>query len=84
MSMTNKQWTFVSLVLTALLIALLIFGGAYRAIGVLFLPLGLWLSLRREPEQRQVRPTIKVLGWIFVGLAIVALVASVITIAAGR
>jgi hypothetical protein len=82
--MTNKQWTFASLVLAALLTALAIFGGGYRAVGVLFLPLGLWLSLGREPEQRQIRPAIRVLGWLFVGFAVVALVGSLIAITAGR
>ena len=84
MSMTNKQWAFLGLGVAVLLAALVIFGGRYRAIGILFLPLGLWLSLRREPEQTQIRPGIKVLGWVFVGLAIVALIASVVAITAGR
>ena len=86
--MTNNQWTFVNLTLTALLtaflIALVIFGGRYCAVGALFLPLGLWLSLRREPEQMRIRPTIRVLGWVFVTLAVVALVASVIALTAGK
>lgn len=84
MTMTNKQWTFASLVLAALLTALIIFDGRYRTVGVLLLPLGLWLSLRREPEQMQIRPVIRVLGWVFVGLAMVAIVTSVIAITAGR
>jgi hypothetical protein len=64
MTMTNKQWAFVSIVLVAVLIALVIFGGGYRAVGALFLLLGLWLSLRREPEQMRIRPAIRVLGWL--------------------
>ena len=81
--MTHKQWTLASLGLAALLIALAVFGGSYRAGGILLLPLGLWLSLKREPEQKQIRPAIRVLGWVFVGLAIVALVASLIAITTG-
>ena len=82
--MTHKQWTLVSLALAALLIALAVFGGSYRACGTLLLPLGLRLSLRREPEQKQIRPAVRVLGWVFVGFAIVALVASLIAITTGR
>jgi hypothetical protein len=63
---------------------LALFGGGYRALGILFLPVGLWISLRREPEQMKVRPAIQVLGWIFVGVAAIAIVAAVIAIAAGR
>ena len=84
MTLTNKQWTWVSVVAAALLLALAIFGGGYRSLGTLFLPIGLWFSLRREPEQREIRPAIRVLGWIFVGVAVVAIVASVIAITAGR
>ena len=82
--MTSKQWTGVSLALAVLLSALTIFGGRYRVAGVLFLPLGLWLTLRREPEPNRIRPWIKVLGWILVRFSIVVLVASVIAIVAGR
>jgi hypothetical protein len=59
MSITNRQWTFASLVLALLLAALFTFGGHYRSVRVLFLPLGFWLSLRREPEQMQVRPWLR-------------------------
>jgi hypothetical protein len=84
MTMTSKHWTLVSVVSAALLLALALFGGGYRALGILFLPVGLWFNLRHEPEQRETRPAIRVLGWIFVGVATVAVVASVITIAAPR
>ncbi len=84
MTLSSKHWTLVSVVSAALLLALAIFGGSYRALGVLFLPLGLWFSLRREPEQAEIRPAIRVLGWIFIGVAAAAIVASVIAISAGR
>ncbi|PYK62388.1 MAG: hypothetical protein DME21_06580 [Verrucomicrobia bacterium] len=84
MTLTNKQWTWVSVVSAALLLALAIFGGGYRSLGILFLPVGLWFSLRRQPEQREIRPAIRVLGWMFVGVAAVAIVASVIAIASAR
>jgi uncharacterized membrane protein len=84
MSITNRQWTLASLVVAVLLAALFVFGGHYRAILVLFLPLGFWLSLRREPEQTQTRPGIRALGWVFVCFSILVLIASLITIAAGR
>jgi hypothetical protein len=84
MTLSSKQWTLVSVVSAALLLALAMFGGSYRALGVLFLPVGLWFSLRHEPEQREVRPAIRVLGWIFIGVAAAAIVASVIAISAGR
>lgn len=84
MTMTSKQWTLVGVVSAALLLALAIFGGGYRSLGTLFLPLGLWLSLRHEPEQREVRPAIRVLGWLFVIVAAAAIVVSVIAIAVGR
>ena len=74
----------MSVVSAALLLALAIFGGGYRSLGTLFLPVGLWFSLRREPEQREIRPAIRVLGWMFVGAAAVAIVASVIAIASAR
>ncbi|MCU1295038.1 MAG: hypothetical protein JWP08_3888, partial [Bryobacterales bacterium] len=38
----------------------------------------------REPEQRDIRPTVRVLGWVLVGLAAVATVVSVIAIASHR
>jgi hypothetical protein len=55
MTVTSKLWTVLSVVSTALLIGLAIFGGGYRALGALVLPLGLWFSLRREPEQKEIR-----------------------------
>ncbi|MDB6030295.1 MAG: hypothetical protein JWM16_633 [Verrucomicrobiales bacterium] len=61
--MTSKHWTLVSVVSAALLLGLAIFGGGYRSLGVILLPLGLWFSLRPEPEQIRVRPAIRVLGW---------------------
>ena len=72
------------MVMVVLLIALARFGDGYRAFGVLFLPAGIWLSLKREPEQKQIRPAIRVLGWLFICLAVVILVASVFAITAGR
>jgi len=84
MTMTTKHWILVSVVSAALLLALAIFGGGYRALGTLFLPVGLWFSLRHEPEQREIRPAIRVLGWIFVGMATVAVVVSVVAIASHR
>jgi len=84
MTLTSKQWTVVSVISAALLFTLMVLGGGYRALGMLFLPVGFWLSLRHEPEQRQVRPAIKVLGWIFVCVAAFALIASVLVILAGK
>ena len=84
MTLTNKQWTLLSIVSAALLIALAIFSGGYRAFGIVFLPIGFWFSLRHEPEQKQVPPAIRVLGWIFVCVAALAFIASVVTILAGR
>jgi hypothetical protein len=84
MTMTSKHWTLVSVVSAALLIALVIFGGGYRALGTLFLPLGLWFSLRHEPEQMQIRPAIRVLGWLFVAVAAIAIVGSVVAITRNR
>lgn len=84
MTLTSKQWTLVGVVSSALLLALAIFGGGYRVLGIFLLPVGLWFNLRREPEQTEIRPAIRVLGWIFVGVAAVAIVASVIAISSGR
>ena len=84
MTLTNKQWNLVSVVAIALLLTLAIFGGGYRALGTLLAPVGLWLSLKREPEQREIRPAIRVLGWIFVAVAVVAIVRAVIAITTGR
>ena len=84
MTVTNKQWTLATLDLAVLFAALFAFGGHYRGRPILFLPLGLWLSLRREPEQKQIRPWIAALGWVFVGLSVLALIAVVIAVAAGQ
>jgi hypothetical protein len=84
MTLTDKQWTLVSIISAALLITLAIFGGGYRAFGILFLPLGVWVGLRHEPEQKQVRPAIRALGWIFVCIAVLAVIGAVISILAGR
>jgi len=82
--MTNKHWTLVSVVSAALLLALAIFGGGYLALGTLLLPVCLWLSLRHAPEQRETRPAIRFLGWIFVGVAIITVLTSVIVVASRR
>ena len=84
MTLSSKHWTLVSVISAALLLALMIFGGGYRTLGTLFLPVGLWLSLRREPEQRKVRPSIRVLGWIFIGVAVVTAIASVLVMVVRR
>ena len=84
MTLSSKQRTLLIVVLTVLLLLLAKFGGGYRSLGTLFLPLGLWFSLKREPEQAEIRPAIRVLGWIFVCVAAIAIVASVIAITAGR
>lgn len=84
MTLTNKQWILVSIVSATLLIALAIFGGGYRAFGVIFLPVGFWFGLRHEPEQKQVRPAIRALGWVFVCVAAAAVIGAVISILGGR
>lgn len=80
----SKLSIWLSVIFATLLLALGIFGRSYRPLLCLFLPLGLWFSLKHEPEQRKARPAIRVLGWIFVGIAAVAFIAPVIAIAAGR
>lgn len=85
MSITNKQWTFASLCLAVLLAALFAFGGRYRAVLVLFLPLVVWLGIvRHEPEEARVRPWIRALGLLFVGFSLLVLIASLIVLAAGH
>jgi hypothetical protein len=84
MTLSNKQWTLLSTVSVGLAVALAIFGGRYRALCALVLPLCFWLSLRHEPEQKQVRPAIRVLGWIFVCIATFAVIGAVISLLAGR
>jgi hypothetical protein len=84
MTSTGKQWILVSVISAALLFTLMFLGGGYRALGILFLPIGFWLSLRREPEQKEIRPAIRALGWILVCVALFALVASVLFVLAGR
>jgi len=84
MTLSNKQWTLLSIASVGLAVALAIFGGRYRALCVLVLPLCFWLSLRHEAEQKQVRPAIRVLGWVFVSIAVLAVIGAVISILAGR
>ena len=84
MTMTSRQRAWVSVGLVALLAALIAFGGHYRLLGVLFLPLAMWVGIRREPEQMRIRPWIRVLGWLLVGACVVLLVMAVVSIVAGR
>ena len=84
MTLTNKQWTLLSIASVAVAAAIAIFGGHYRALCSLILPLCVWLSLKHEPEQMKVRPLIRVFGWIFVCLAVFAVIGAVISILAGR
>lgn len=84
MTLTNKQWTSLSIVTVALLILVAILGGVYRLCYLVFFPLCLWLSLRHEPDQKQVRPAIRALGWIFVCVAAAAAIGAVISLLAGR
>jgi apolipoprotein N-acyltransferase len=84
MKLTNRQWTLLSAVAAALLLVLAIFGGDYRSLGIIFMPLCLWVSLKREPKQTGIRPGFRVLGWIFVALAAAAVVGSIIAISAGK
>lgn len=84
MTLTNKQWTFLSVVTVAVLLLVALLGGRYRAFSAVLLPLCLWLSLRYEPDQKQVRPSIRLLGWIFVSVAVVAVIGSIITVLLGR
>ena len=84
MTLTSKHWLLMSLASAALLIALAVFGGGYRALGTLFLSLGLWFGLRREPEESQTRPAIRLVGWIFVAVAAAAILASAFAIAGGK
>jgi ABC-type spermidine/putrescine transport system permease subunit II len=74
----------ISVLTAALLLALAVFGEGYRALGIVLLPVGLWFNLRHQPAQREIRPAIRVLGWIFIGLAVVAAIASVIAITSHR
>lgn len=84
MTLTNKQWTSLSIVTVALLILVAILGGVYRLCYVVLFPLCLWLSLRHEPEQKQVRPAIRALGWVFVCVAAAPAIGAVISILGGR
>ena len=84
MTLTNKQWTLMSIVTVALLILVAILGGVYRLFYIVLFPLCLWLSLRHEPDQKRVRPAIRVLGWIFVCIATLAIIGAVISLLAGR
>ena len=74
----------MSIVTVALLILVVILGGVYRLFYIVLFPLCLWLSLRHEPDQKRVRPGIRVLGWIFVCIATLAVVGAVISLLAGR
>lgn len=84
MTMTIKHWTLASIIAAALVLALMILGGGYRALGLLLLPVGLWLGLKREPEQAEIRPATRLLGWLFVGLAALAVIAAALAIGASR
>ena len=84
MTLSSKQQTILNIVVVALLILAAILGGVYRLSYVVLFPLCLWLSLRHEPDQKQVRPVIRVLGWIFVCIATLAVIGAVISIIAGR
>ncbi len=84
MSITNKLWTFASLGVALVIATLFLLGGHYSAVLVLFLPLGFWLSLKQEPSQANVRPWIKVLGWLLVGFSLLAIIASAIAFATGK
>ena len=84
MTLTNKQWTFVSIVTVALLILVVMLGGVYRLFYVVLFPLCLWLGLRREPDQKQVRPAIRVLGWILICIATLAVIGAFISLLVGR
>jgi hypothetical protein len=81
--MTRQHWIIASQLLCMLLIALPTFSGDYRGAGILLFPVCLWLSLRNEPEQRQMRPWIRVLGWVVASVAAVGIVAAFICIATG-
>ena len=84
MTINNSHRIFVSAVLVVLLLGLARFGEGYNSLGIVFSPLILWLNLKREPEQREIRPAIRMLGWIFVSLATAAMVWVGIAIAFGR
>ena len=84
MTFTNKQRNLVSAATVLLLLALVIFGDGYRAVGTLFIPVGLWFSLKHEPDQTNVRPAIRVVGWIFLAVGIIAIAGAVLAIITGR
>ena len=84
MILTNKQWTFLSVVTVTLLIVVVILGGVYRLFYIVLFPLCLWLSLRHEPDQKRDRPAIRVLWRIFVCIATLAVIGAVISLLAGR
>jgi hypothetical protein len=84
MTLTDKQRTLISWAIVAVMVGILVFGRGFRAFGVFFLPLGLFLCLKRDREQIQMRPSFKVLGWIFITTAVVTLVAVAFAIASGR
>ena len=88
MTITDKKWTLINTMIMASLFALIFLGGTYMAIGktlaMLSFSFNFWLCLKHEPDQKQIRPAIKVLGWIFVIVAILASIASLISIFAGK
>jgi hypothetical protein len=74
----------MSVVLAALLVAFAIFSRNYRAPGIVLLPLYLWFSLKRDPAQMEIRPGLRVLGWILVGVAVIAIITFATVVVAGK
>ena len=83
MTLTNKQWTMLSVVTAALILALAIFGGTYRAVGGVVLLFG-FMSLKHRSEERKVSPIFHVIGWIIVAVVALATIGSIFAIAGGR
>src|SRR5258706_158794 len=69
MTMKINRWLLLSIAVVAALTALAFLGTSYRTVWILLLPAGLWLNLKREPGQKHLRPVIRVIGWIFIGVA---------------
>jgi Mn2+/Fe2+ NRAMP family transporter len=85
MSIAHKYWMIAGGIgATCFLVALALLGQYALAISTLSLFVVLGHSLMREPEQLRVRPALQVLGWVLVGLALFAVVASVIVISTER
>jgi hypothetical protein len=87
MTLTKRQWTSVIVISTVLFITLMILGGDYhplRSLGMLMCPVGLWINLRRDPAQRQIRPAIRVLGWILFCVCAVTFVTSILVLVMSR